>query len=185
MVKHRLFTQNVYAGAWHNKFALHDTTRFNRMLEVLKQPCTIPTIICLQEVWTKEMAMRIAEAFPSHNAHYSCLHGLKRITAYAAALLTAVYFLVLGITLPLTLVFLPVWLAMLISAGVMLTFHHWCSKTAAYAFLQGDVAGGLLTLQPKTGDVKITTSSAIKLPSAQSGSFWIERLKHRHARMRD
>lgn len=180
MAKHRLFTQNVYAGAWHGKYLLHDPARLQRMIELLKTPCTVPTIIALQEVWTKEMAMLITEQFPSHNAHYTCLHGLNRMTPSAMALLAGMYCAVLGLTVPLTIVFLPVWLALLISGCVLLAFYFWSAKTAAYAFLQGDVAGGLVTLQPKTNDVKITTSTAIKLPGAQNGSFWIEKLKHRY-----
>lgn len=179
-MKHRLFTQNVYAGSWYGKYLLYDTHRLQQLMETLKAPCTVPTILCLQEVWTKELAMRITEEFPAHNAHYTCLHGIfNRMTGAAFALLLGVYTFVLGITLPLTLVFLPVWLGLLISAGVVFAFHTWCSRSACYAFLRGDVAGGLLTLQPKTGETKITTSTAIKLPSAQRDSFWIERFKHR------
>lgn len=61
-------------------------------------------------------------------------------------------------------------------------FHAWARTTASFAFLTGSVAGGLVTLYPRLDtDTKITTYSAIKLPSPQSDYFWLEKLKDRYA----
>ena len=62
-----------------------------------------------------------------------------------------------------------------------MVFHAWARTTASYAFITGNVAGGLVTLYPQLStDTKITTHTAIKLPSAQNDYFWLEKLKDRY-----
>ena len=63
-----------------------------------------------------------------------------------------------------------------------MVFHAWARTTASFAFLTGDVAGGLVTLYPRLDtDTKITTCTAIKLPSPQHQYVWLEKLKDRYA----
>jgi len=161
---------------------------------MLKSHCSAPCVLALQECWTTDLADVIGAAFPTHNMYYRTAKGM---TWSAYALLFGVYGIVLGtfsirctlspyfgtgITLPLTLVFLSTWVAFIISGSVWMVFHAWARSTASYAFITGTVAGGLVTLYPQMStDTKLTTHTAIKLPSPQSQYFWLEKLKDRYA----
>lgn len=87
-----------------------------------------------------------------------------------------------ALTLPLTLVFLSTWVAFIISGSILMVFHAWARTLASFAFITGDVAGGLVTLYPRLEtDTKLTACTAIKLPSPQHQYFWLEKLKDRYA----